>query len=108
MDVTCHSRCTDHLIIHYGISQHGQPSNGNQGHEDGHDCCEEVDGEKDSEEDQELTGTPRVFANPALDKDSIQPYVTDLYYAVAHPRFAVDPVCLRRRRGNACAAAGGC
>ena len=74
--------------------------------EDEHERWEDADREEDDEENREQANTPLIVNNPALDK--VQPYVNDLYYAVAHPRFAVDPVCLRRQRENACAAAGGC
>lgn len=58
-----------------------------------------MDEEEEQDEHEKL-----VVDNPALDR--VRPYVNDLYYAVARPRFEADPVCLRRQRENACAAAG--
>lgn len=51
--------------------------------------------------DEEL---PRSVDNPNLDQ--VQPYVKDLYFATARPRFDADPICLRRQRQNASIAAG--
>lgn len=47
---------------------------------------------------------PRSVDNPNLDQ--VQPFVKDLYFATARPRFDPDPICLRRQRQNASIAAG--
>lgn len=68
--------------------------------------CQEPEDNDDQQDshDGEQEDLPRFVDNPALDE--VQPYVDDLYFATALPRFDADPVCLRRQRKNASAAAG--
>lgn len=86
--------------------QHGRYQEMGQEYEEEHEGYEEVDGEEDEEGylHEREEDEPRYVDNPALDK--VGPHVQDLYYAVARPRFDADPVCLRRQREGASAAAG--
>ena len=56
------------------------------------------------QEEEEEEDPPYLVDNPAL--DAVQPYVDDLYFATARPRFEVDPVYLRRQGRDASVAAG--
>lgn len=75
----------------------------------GQEACDEDGrkngaGEEQGLEDDDQSAPPRFADDAGL--NMVQTQVNDLYFAVAHPRFDTDPVCLRRQRENASAAAG--